>query len=182
MVCHSSFLHFQEYTTAVFYETLRLFPPVARLAKHVRADTTLSARRFSSSPEGKITNVEKYEVPIKTGSIVVIDIVALHNNPIHWGENAAEFKPERFIDTDTYRWPRDAFNAFSGGPRSCIGQRFSVTESTCILAHVARKYEVHVPDDLKNKPWAEQKRILLEWTPGITITPKNARVVFRRRP
>ena len=26
----------------------------------------------------------------------------------HWGEDAAEFKPERFIDTDSYRWPRDA--------------------------------------------------------------------------
>ncbi|GLB42347.1 putative cytochrome p450 [Lyophyllum shimeji] len=170
-----------EYTTAVFYETLRHFPPVARLAKNVLADTTLTARRFSTSPEGKITNVEKYDVPIKTGSIVVIDIVALHNNPIHWGEDVAEFKPERFIDTDTYRWPRDAFNAFSGGPRSCIGQRFSVTESTCILAHVARKYEVHIPDDLKNKSWEEQKRVLLAWKPGITITPKNARVVFRRR-
>ncbi|KAF8066025.1 cytochrome P450 [Lyophyllum atratum] len=170
-----------EYTTAVFYETLRMFPPVARLAKHVRTDTTLSARRFSSSKEGKITNVERYDVPIKTGSLVVIDIVALHNNPIHWGEDVAEFKPERFIDTDTYRWPRDAFNAFSAGPRSCIGQRFSVTESTCILAEVVRKYEVLVPDELKDKSLEEQKRFLLAWTPGITITPKNARVIFRRR-
>ena len=27
---------------------------------------------------------------------------------LHWGEDVTEFKPERFIDTDAYRWPRDA--------------------------------------------------------------------------
>ncbi|KAF5379088.1 hypothetical protein D9615_005915 [Tricholomella constricta] len=72
-----------EYTTAVFHETLRLFPPVARLAKHVHADTTLSARRFRSSPEGKVTNVEKLDVPVRSGSIVIIDmrrVFASHAN------------------------------------------------------------------------------------------------------
>ncbi|KAG6919795.1 hypothetical protein DXG01_000295 [Tephrocybe rancida] len=171
-----------EYTLAVFNETLRLFPPVARLGKKVEADTTLPARRFDTNAEGKISNVEKYDVALKAGSFVVIDIRALHFNPIHWGDDAEEFKPARFIDTDNYRWPRDAFNAFSGGPRSCIGQRFSLTESACILAHVVRKYEVCIPEALKNKPWDEQKKIMLHWTPGITITPNNARVTFRRRP
>ncbi|KAG6852722.1 hypothetical protein C0991_009566, partial [Blastosporella zonata] len=170
-----------EYTLAVFHETLRLFPPVSRLGKMVQADTTLPARRFKTSAGSKISDVEKYDVAIKAGSFVVIDIRALHYNPIHWGDDAEEFKPTRFIDTDTYRWPRDAFNAFSGGPRSCIGQRFSLTESACILAHVVRKYEVHIPDELKNKPWAEQKSIMLDWTPGITIRPNNAHVLFRRR-
>jgi hypothetical protein len=27
---------------------------------------------------------------------------------IHWGEDVDKFKPERFIDTETYKWPRDA--------------------------------------------------------------------------
>ncbi|KAG6831703.1 hypothetical protein H0H87_004358 [Tephrocybe sp. NHM501043] len=69
-----------EYTLAVFNETLRLFPPVARLGKKVQVDTTLTARRFDTDAEGKISNVEKYDVELKTGSFVVIDIRALHFN------------------------------------------------------------------------------------------------------
>lgn len=27
---------------------------------------------------------------------------------IYWGPDAGDFKPERFVDTEAYRWPRDA--------------------------------------------------------------------------
>ena len=116
----------KEYTTAAFYEALRLFPPVVRLGKHVLADTGIKAHRFTTSHDGKVRDIEEYTVAIKSGSMVIIDIIALHMNreapsllrrlprflmlssAIHWGDDAAEFKPERFIDTDTYHWPRDA--------------------------------------------------------------------------
>ncbi|KAG5654439.1 hypothetical protein H0H81_002628 [Sphagnurus paluster] len=73
-------VQFLEYTTAVFHETLRLFPSVPRLGKNVRQDTTLTARRFKIDSDKKVTDVEKFDVDIKRGSIVVIDVMALHNN------------------------------------------------------------------------------------------------------
>ncbi|KIM74190.1 hypothetical protein PILCRDRAFT_828484 [Piloderma croceum F 1598] len=100
---------------------------------------------------------------------------------LHWGEDAAEFKPERFIDTDTYRWPRDAFLTFSAGARGCIGSRFAMTESVCILALLVRQYEILVPSDLELRSKAEQRDVLLKWTTGVTITPTNSRVRLRRR-
>ena len=72
-------------------------------------------------------------------------------------------------------------NAFSGGARSCIGQRFALTESICILAQIARKYEICIPDELEDKLFYEQKEIMLAWTPGLTMTPMNAKVVLRPR-
>lgn len=70
-------------------------------------------------------------------------------------------------------------NAFSAGPRSCIGQRFALTESACILARLTQKYEICVPEEFRSL--ANRKDILLQWTPGVTLTPKNARVTLRRR-
>ncbi|KAK0495923.1 cytochrome P450 [Armillaria luteobubalina] len=170
-----------EYTKNVFLETLRLFPPVARLGKLVQANSILPARRFQMSPEGKPCNIEQIPVAIEKGSLVIIDIFGLHMNPIHWGDDVEEFKPERFIDTESYRWPRDAFFAFAGGPRSCIGQRFAMTEGLSLIANIVRNYEILVPYDLRDKDVEEQRKILLEWSPNITILPVGARALFRRR-
>jgi hypothetical protein len=72
--------HDQEYTTAVFYESVRLFPPVVRLMKTVFTDTILKTRRFTTNTDGSLDNVEVVNTPIKARSIVVLDILGLHNN------------------------------------------------------------------------------------------------------
>ncbi|KAF9010195.1 cytochrome P450 [Cyathus striatus] len=170
-----------EYTSAVFHEAVRLYPPVARMARHTLSDTRLKAKRFSTTSEGKIGSVKEITVPIKAGSIVILDTFGLHKNPIHWGDDVEEFKPSRFIDTDTYKWPRDAFIAFSAGHRTCIGQRFALTEGICVLASLIRRYKVLLPVDMNGKPFEQQKREMLKWKPGVTITPVNARVRFQPR-
>ncbi|TFK72438.1 cytochrome P450 [Pluteus cervinus] len=171
-----------EYTTAVFHESLRHFPPVLRLGKIAQADTTLTTKRFSTTEAGSITNIYQNTVAIERGSVVLIDVLGLHMNPLHWGNDADKFKPERFIDTPNYRWPREAFMAFSGGPRSCIGHRFALAEGLCVLASLVRAYHVLMPQDLKNKSFSEQKQVLQSWKPGITTLPIGARVRLQRRP
>jgi len=71
---------FQKYTLATFQETIRLFTPVARLCKIVHADTTLTAHRFTSNSTGEINDIEPFSVPVEQGSMVVIDVLALHMN------------------------------------------------------------------------------------------------------
>ncbi|KAJ7114296.1 hypothetical protein C8R44DRAFT_588840, partial [Mycena epipterygia] len=71
--------------------------------------------------------------------------------------------------------------AFSGGPKSCIGQRFAPAESTRALASLIDRYELSVPEDLAAKPIQGQKWELLKWEHGVTITPTNSRVRLRRR-
>ncbi|KAJ6557960.1 cytochrome P450 [Mycena capillaripes] len=169
------------YTLATFHETIRLFPAIVRLSKIVHSDTTIKAHRFTTNSEGEVDHVQDFSVPVKTGAIVMIDILGLHNNPMYWGKDVAEFRPDRFVDTESYRWPRDAFVAFSAGPRSCIGQRFALTEGVCLLAGLVRSYEISVPDNLRAASFEEQKRTMLSWVPGITMTPANCFIRLQRR-
>ncbi|KAF7360204.1 Cytochrome P450 [Mycena venus] len=69
-----------EYTLATFLEGIRLFPPAPRLGKIAQADTALIAHSFTMSRIGEIDDVGPFAVPVRTGSIVIIGIPALHMN------------------------------------------------------------------------------------------------------
>ncbi|KIY72214.1 cytochrome P450 [Cylindrobasidium torrendii FP15055 ss-10] len=170
-----------EYTVATVMETLRVCPAVPRLGKLAQSDTVITSLHFSMGENGTIENITPFEVPIEKGTAMMVDIMGLHMNPIYWGPNPGDFNPENFIDTETYRWPRDAFLGFSGGARSCMGQRFAVAEAVCLITNIVRKYEVRVPSDVAGKSFEEQKGILLGWYPSITSEPTGAKVVFRPR-
>jgi hypothetical protein len=198
------------YTTAVFHESSRLCTITPRFGRVALSDTVLRGKRFNPGSE----DYEEFPVHIKRGSQVIMDFSSVHMNrrstlhlvlhvahkemlALHWGSDVNEFKPERFIDTDTYRWPRDACMslcfysanyslkpllvvAFSAGPRSCIGRTFATTEVLCIVANIVKEYDILPPADLRGKSFEEQKSIT-DWKTWITTTPSNARVSLRRR-
>ncbi|KIM46888.1 hypothetical protein M413DRAFT_440460 [Hebeloma cylindrosporum] len=167
-----------DYTSAVIQEAIRMFPPVMRLGKLASADTHVKSKIFDSH---SLKILREIDVPIKAGSVVVLDVLGLHMNPLIWGDDVEDCKPERFIDTEGYRWPREAFAGFSLGPRNCIGQRFALSEMVCVLALLIRKWEVLVPVSLEGKTMEEKKSNMLDWIPGPTIIPANAGVRLKER-
>ena len=94
----------QEYTLATFRETLRLFPAEVRVARSAAKDTILP-----SQVRNKMTGAwERSETAVEKGVEAMINIHGLHMSPQCWGEDVATFRPDRFIDTGDYEWPRDA--------------------------------------------------------------------------
>ncbi|KAF8517917.1 cytochrome P450 [Hysterangium stoloniferum] len=167
----------EEYLLAVFRESLRHFPVAPRLPKVALQDTILhSHARFDSGPGS-----EPLSIAVPKGSLVVMDVMGANFNPAYWGDDASEFRPERFIDTADYRWPRDAFLAFSLGVRSCIGQRSGQVQTVCILAHLLRRYQVSLPPHLLGLPFEQQRRILLRFWLGASLSPTDIRLTFSRR-
>ncbi len=59
---------------------MRLFSPVIRLTKTAFSDTILRTRRFTTNTDGSLDNVEMVNTPIKTGSVIVLDMNGLHYN------------------------------------------------------------------------------------------------------
>ncbi|KZV92266.1 cytochrome P450 [Exidia glandulosa HHB12029] len=165
-----------EYALAVFRETLRLFPAEVAIQRMSVNDTTLPSQIRNAAGQRKPARL-----PVKAGTVCVVDIHAVHMSPLYWGEDSELFRPERFIDSAGYEWPRDAWIPFTGGPHVCLGQRFATVESVCILARMARKYRISPTPEIAKLPKDEQWRRLTKWTVGVTSTPGRVDLLFEKR-
>lgn len=81
---------------------------------------------------------------------------------IVWGEDAMEFKPERFEQ----RIPAWQFLPFNGGPRICLGQQFALTEASFVLVRVLQQFDAIEPANR-----AQMQKLRKEQ--GITMWPAD---------
>ncbi|KAG6458744.1 hypothetical protein O3G_MSEX011031 [Manduca sexta] len=101
--------HKLKYLDAVIKETIRLYPPGPIMDRYIEKDLKL--------PSGQT---------LLKGCGVMVNVWAVHRNTKYWGDDAEGFRPERFFDSPP-KHPA-AFQAFSYGPRSCIGEIISTIE------------------------------------------------------
>ncbi|KZV73228.1 614 534 cytochrome P450 [Peniophora sp. CONT] len=157
------------YSMAVFYETLRIQPPVVAIPKYSEEDTTLNVL----NAEGRRTTI-----PIPKGTGIAVHTPGLHNNPRYWN-NPYEFLPERFLAD----YNRDAFLPFSAGARACLGRRFFETEGMAILTILMSQYRVEVKEDPKyaGETHEQRRARLFKSAVVLTTTPVNVPLTFKRR-
>jgi len=86
-----------------------------------------------------------------------------------------------YFDVDFFLSRHILVAGFSLGPRNCIGQRFALSETVCVLALLIRRWEVLVPVSLEGKTMEEKKSHMLRWIPGLTTIPANAGVRLKER-
>ena len=115
-----------KYANAVFSETLRLWPSIPKLIRTARRDVTL--------PDGTL---------VPKGEAVIWSPFSFGKSKRIWGENAAEFYPERWLQPDKQPTQFE-FPAFNCGPRICLGKSFAELEGVFILVSLLRKFEVKV--------------------------------------
>lgn len=95
-------------------ETLRLWTVVPGNARRSLRPTTLPR---GGGPDGQSPVYLTKDVDVN------YSIHVMHRRKDLWGEDAGEFKPERFEG----RRPGWEYLPFNGGPRICIGQQFALT-------------------------------------------------------
>ncbi|KAK4635492.1 Cytochrome P450 monooxygenase ALT8 [Fulvia fulva] len=117
------------YLQAVCSEVLRLWAPVSMTMRVADRDTVIAGEA------------------IPRGMTVILCPWAINTSKHLWGEDAMEFKPERWLNADGKANAKGsaesnyAFLTFLHGPRSCIGQKFAQAEFACILAAWIGRYE-----------------------------------------
>ncbi|GJM84559.1 hypothetical protein PR202_ga00242 [Eleusine coracana subsp. coracana] len=119
-------------------ETLRLYAPVSLINRKTSADLEVGG------------------VKVPEGTILTIPIATIHRDKEVWGEDAGEFRPERFENgvARAAKHP-NALLSFSSGPRSCIGQSFAMVEAKAVVAMMLQRFSmelspkyVHAPMDV----------------------------------
>ncbi|KAK9071516.1 hypothetical protein SSX86_010085 [Deinandra increscens subsp. villosa] len=122
----------------IFYEVLRLYPPIVGIARMVDKDITL--RGFS----------------LPSGLQIGLPIMLIHYDEKLWGSDAKNFNPGRFSQGVSKATQNQAvYFPFGLGPRICIGQNFALLEAKITLATILKKFSfefsptyVHAPSQI----------------------------------
>ncbi|SJL01582.1 uncharacterized protein ARMOST_04904 [Armillaria ostoyae] len=155
-------------------ETLRIFAPVQTVPRVAAKDDILPLDCPVTDKKGithrslRFVVFFRHYLPtsliqwstflrIVKGQGIMIPVVGLNTDKSIWGEDAADFKPERWENLpETVRnipgvWANTM--SFLGGPRSCIGFRFSIIEMKAALFSIVCAFELElaVPVDCITK-------------------------------
>jgi cytochrome P450 len=131
------------YTQNAVKEAMRLMPPAWAIGRMPLADD----------------EIDGYHIP--AGSMMLLPTCVTHRDPAHW-EDPEAFDPDRFGAERSASRHKMAYYPFSAGPRVCIGNNFSLMESTFVVAAVAQRFRLALDSS---------RPLVIE--PSLTLRPKN---------
>ncbi len=110
------------YVQSVLEEAMRLYPPVALLARNVlRAD-------------------QIYDREIRPNDTVFLNIFSLHRHSMLW-QNPNAFDPDRFTPERVANRQRYQYVPFGAGPRICVGANFAMMQAQIILSTLLARFD-----------------------------------------
>ncbi|KAL0738211.1 hypothetical protein Bca4012_014421 [Brassica carinata] len=147
-----------KYLKAVVKEVLRLHPP----------GPLLIPRQLSE-------NVKLKGYDIASGTKVIINAWAIHQDTATWGPDAEEFKPERHLDLPLDFTGQDfKFIPFGSGRRLCPGIGFATALIEVTLANLVNRFDWRV----ESRPLGDDDQYYLAETAGIEVCRKFPLIAF----
>jgi cytochrome P450 len=130
-------------TRNIFRESLRLYPPAWTFARAPLEDIEIQGYHF---PKGCVLWTVTY---------------LMHHNEKYF-HDAEQFIPSRWDEEGIKEIPKYAWFPFGGGNRMCIGEGFAWMEGVLVLATIAGKFRLELPQGFTT-----------EINPVFTLRPKD---------
>ncbi|KAI0191357.1 cytochrome P450 [Astrocystis sublimbata] len=139
------------YLNGAVIETLRIYSPATTIHRQAEAEIVID------------------EVVVPKGTAIDMVPSVVIRNPVIWGDDADEVDPTRWTRLVSDQQSPYAFEAFSNGPRICVGRSFALCEIKIILFEMIRNFwflEVAEPFIIEN--------------PSLTLRPAGLKVRCRQ--
>ncbi|KAI0145341.1 putative cytochrome P450 oxidoreductase/alkane hydroxylase [Xylariaceae sp. FL1272] len=146
------------YLRYVFNETMRVYPPVPFNARTANRDTYLPA---GGGPDGEAG------VLVAKGQRVVFSSWGSHRSLENFGEDAHNFRPERW---EKLQAESLGFIPFNLGPRACPGQHFAMIQASYIATRLIQTFS-HV-ESRDSRAWKEHLGLNLSNANGTKVAFK----------
>ncbi|KAF8595822.1 cytochrome P450 [Ceratobasidium sp. AG-I] len=153
------------YLGAVLKETLRVFAPVPNVGREAAFDTVIPVGEPYKDRKGLLQT----EIQIQKGDTILVPILPMNRAMEVWGEDATEFKPERWenLPQAVKEMPGN-LTSFIEGIHACIGYRFAVIEIKTLLYSLIRSVAFDIDPTIE----IEGKAILVT-RPQVKSDPKK---------
>ncbi|KAF8093160.1 hypothetical protein N665_0389s0023 [Sinapis alba] len=140
------------YLHGAICEALRLYPPVPFQHK--------SPTKTDVLPSGH---------KVDAGSKILFCLYSLGRMKSVWGEDALEFKPERWITENgtSVHEPSYKFLSFNAGPRTCLGKEVAMMQIKTVAVKVIQNYVIKVVEGHKVEP---APSVILHMKHGLKVT------------